>query len=233
MSRLGLQIDKAQLADLYASLDGITSRKAIAAAINRTLTTGRARVARKIGEEITLGVSEIKKVIDTQRADSGVKGAGTVVRGANLYGAFVLTQKPVKLEKYKFTFRPTPKNAERLRKRNPNSKKLQTGITVTVRRGKPGDRLPESFLIGGRIFRRAHASDPAISLSALAGDNKIGPSGRVHRLPIKRRMGPSPMRIVENAPGVADGILADLGPVLEKNLASQMDRFLRPRAPRE
>jgi hypothetical protein len=99
----------------------------------------------------------------------------------------------------------------------PGTRQAPAGVSVQVRKGK------REVLSGTFIATMKSGHRGVFERRRLAGAKRAG------RLPIKERMGPTPMETFNRAPGVAQEVLAELGPTLEKNLASQVDRLLQRR----
>lgn len=93
------------------------------------------------------------------------------------------------------------------------------GVTVQVRKGAARERFPDSFITtmaSGHtgVFRRRRKG-----------------KGRVPRLPIDERMGPTVHGVVTGAPGLLDAELRTAMDDLGVQLESQVDRLLKRRKP--
>lgn len=201
-----LSPDAATFAAVQTELASIANgaNKAFATAINRTLTTVRSRVAKRLAKTINLPAGNastpdegtVSGFIDVQKASSGGTGGA-----ANLEGAVSITGKPISL----MLFKPTPSQ--------PGPTRV-AGVSVLTRRGKARELLKHTFVAR---MKSGHTG----VFERMGRGNK-----RVRRLRIQERFGPTPYGVFENAPGIAEEILADAGDVLEKNILSQVDRLL-------
>lgn len=196
-----------RIASLVDELAGIRNGvpKAVTAAVNRTLTTGRSIVVKRLAQELALKQKHIREAIALRKATF-----------ETLAGAIVLSRKPIPL----IEFAPKPAQpvtdyAARMKLR---------GVSVKVRRGKPRETLKGTFVA------RMKSGHVGVFERSFKGGSIGGK--RVGRLKLaKERTGPTPQGVFERAPGVAADVLGQLGPVLEKNLASQVDRLLQRKKP--
>ena len=177
------------------------AKRAMQAAISRTVTTGRALIARDIVKAVRLKVSEVKDLITVKR------GGYTKPEGS-----ITITRRAKSLIDYL-----SPAQRERLGKARPRG-----GLKVSVRKrasGKYGVRetLPKGFVARGKggnvhVFERV---------------------GR-KRLPVRKLRGPTAIGVFAHAKGetaatIVRDVELELEKVLEKNLMSQVDRFLMRR----
>jgi hypothetical protein len=185
-----VSISEAQRAELADVLAGVKNgaAKASAAAINRTLTTGRSRIVRRVRAEVNIKAKDAREAVRIRKATA----AGTPE------GFIVLSKRPIPL--YDFGAKPGKR-----------------GVSVKVRKRAGREVLRGTFVAA---MRSGHKG---VFERKLVG----GPGGRrVGRLPIVERHGPSLLGVFTGAPGVAAEELAAIGDVLQKNLASQVDRLL-------
>ena len=202
MPDLIIKVDSAQQEDLEQTLKGIPMGvgKAQAAAINRTMKHVRAVAARKIKQHINLPIARIKEAIDAdKRRATPAKPVGTV----------------------RFSHKPVPLIDYGAQDKRPG------GVTVTAQRDK-----------GRQTFRHAFiATMPAGKTAGHRGVFERLP-GTLHRTikgnwigritdKIKELFGPSVEGTFEKAPGIVNETLADAGPFLAAQLASQVNRLLK------
>lgn len=221
-SRL-VTINPKQLADATALFDnaGKNLPKALQRAITVTLvgSSGGGGAVKmfsdRVKDTINLPVKEIKKQVAVKKPSY-----------TRLVGVISMSHKAVPLIKYMSAAQVRRASQLKINKTGKQtrfrSQRIANSVKVRVRKGGATEIFPESFVERSKktgklnIFRRI-----------------MGPGGkRVKRYPIKHRMGPTAAGILANAPGegaatILDEITRDLGPVLQKNVASQMDRLLR------
>lgn len=206
MPTINVKPDPQTLAAVQVELAEIANgaNKAVSAAINRTLTTGRSRITRRLKKEINLPAGNAKdpqdgtisKFLKIRKASDG--GGGGV---ANLEGQIIITREPLSL----MLFKPSPNT--------PGPTKV-AGVSVKTRTGKAKELLRHTFV--------AKMKSGHVGVFERQGrGNK-----RVKRLKIQERFGPTPLAVFEKAPGIAEETLSELGDVLEKNINSQVDRLL-------
>lgn len=224
--RVSIGFSTAQLAKIEGLLGpfsrGSDSSKALQAAVSRTVTTGVALIARRLGAEVNLKIADIKATI-TSRRGSYDKPAGliTVTRKTTWLGNFLSGAQR--------------KSAARRLAGNLGAKVRRRGggVTVKVRKrasGKYGttQTFPHAFIavmpktthLG--IFRRVGVKRPMKSGRY---------AGKVREV-IARMRGPSALGVFLNAQGQqgADTIISEvtgtLADTLQKNYESQISRFL-------
>lgn len=218
-SRL-VTIDPKQIADVQALCDNFSARKvnvALQSAISRTLTTGRALIARRVADTVNLKIADIKAQVAVTKPSFN-----------RLVGALSMKRKPVPLVKYMSAGQivRVKKLAEKRRKGGEKARFMPSGIAVRVRKNGAVEKFPTSFIANMKsghvgIFRRRRAIGPA---------TKNGGVPRVRRLPIDERYGPTVVGVLANAPGngaqtILDEVVNELGAVLQKNVASQVSRL--------
>lgn len=171
------------------------------AAVSRTITTGTTLIARRIKEEINLPIAKIKQAIDSKRGSfEKPEGVIIITRRATWLADFAGAQ--FRSAKGKKRRRAPLKIRVRLK---PSG---SYGTVQIIDRAFLGV-VPRSTKPG--VFQRAGKS----------------------RLPLKRLRGPSALGIFMNVHGeggaktILEESVRNLGEVLEKNLNSQIDRFLK------
>jgi hypothetical protein len=186
---ISITLNDAQRKAVQQMLVGIKNglERAMPPAINRTISTGRTRIVRRIGNEIALRAKTIREAFTLGKASR-----------AKPVGLIRIRRKPVPLVEF-------------------NPRQTLAGVTVKVRKKEARQLLRSTFL---GVMASGH--------EGVFERRREGP-GRVPRLPIDERMGPTVLGVFEGAPGVAADELAQLGEVLEKNVLSQVDRLLARR----
>jgi hypothetical protein len=213
---LKLGIDKTRREEVQRLLGGLAGRGkfsaadvAMQAAVSRTITTGRKLVRDAISAEVKLRAADINSVIDIQR--------GSYEKPE---GAITVTRRGIPLIKYL----TSAQNAAINRRIAKNVKgRFQLGrLKISTRRRAQGGYLDAESL--------PHAFIAVMPNNAHRG---IFQRRGKTRVPLKRLYGPTPLGVFMNAVGKAGGktiledTLNELGEVLEKNLLSQIDRFLK------
>jgi hypothetical protein len=210
---------------LGAGLKG-AGNQAAQAAVSRTITTGRALIARRIGEEVYLRIGDIKKTISVKRGSF-----------KDPTGEIRLTRRASWLSQFASSHQRSA--AARKIGRGLFSKvRPAGGITVKVRKN-PTSKYPAT-----ETFRHAFwAVTPHsmhLGIFERVGLKRAMKSGRYQgqvREVMRRRKGPSALGVFLNARGeggaatVAEEVTQKMSDALEKNLASQIDRFLNPAKP--
>lgn len=205
-------VNAQQLAELEKILGGgkrdSLARRAAQAAISRTITTGRAWISRRVAEEVKLRIGDIKAQLDVKRSSYD-----------KLEGSIVFRKKATWLSQYL------------------TSSRLRTGwkrggVRVSVRRrSQPeyptNETLPHAFVSSG-------ADSRPVGIFERIGLKSVMRSGRYKgklREVIRRKPGPSALGVFVHAHGQgAETVLAEtlkeLNAVFDKNLRSQINRFL-------
>jgi len=174
------------------------------------ITNGLSRVmVGAINKTLLTGRSRIVKRIGQEielkqkviRESVGIRRAKG---GESPQGAITFSRKAIPLIK----FSPQPKL--------PGKGKGRTGVTVKVRKGK-------RETLRGTFVARMKSGHIGVF------ERKGRGAARVKRGPIVERYGPTVLGVFDGAPGVAAEEIAALGPVLMKNIASQVDRLLARR----
>jgi hypothetical protein len=213
-------IDQKQIADLQAMLGNFSARKfnvAMQAAISRTLDPTAVKMfSDRVKDTINLPVRDIKKQVSVKLPSF-----------EKLVGSITMSKKPVPLTKY------MGKAAVRSAFRRQLKKGVgpSGGLTFKVRKNGPVEVAPFAFVTVAKkgyvgVFQRIR------NKGGQAKNIRSVNSGLlVRRFPIRLRMGPTAMGVLKNAPGkgaptILDEIQKALGPVLQKNIASQIDRLL-------
>lgn len=196
--------DKKAFRRLEHALKGVKNgfERAAVSAINRTLTTGRSRIAKRVGDELKIR----RKALLQQRRSRQVMRLDKATR-SRISGAIKLTRVPIPLIEFASAANRVP-TVEKKRRKPP---------VVQVRKGGQKERLSNAFVA------RMPSGHVGIFERKKQGDS------RSRRLPIEERYGPSLLGVFENQPGLSRGVLDDIGEVLEKNIDSQIDRFLQKR----
>lgn len=142
MAQLGIvQIDPAQIREVTLMCDGIKNgwERVFQGAISRTLTTGRARVARRISETVNLKIRDIKQQIVLKKPSY-----------KRLVGYISMSRQAVPLIKYMSSGQLRRAKTLRLKKKKNQRKFRQVrasgGVTVRVRKGGAPEKFPESFV---------------------------------------------------------------------------------------
>jgi hypothetical protein len=207
-----ISVSDEQLATLQAALPPKQVRSALFQAVKRTTKTGATQVNRRVRAEIN---------ISKKYADRAIRVFDP--KGDNPVGVISISRKPIPL----IAYRPRV------------SKKA--GVRATISKNKPPVVYRHAFKATvktkgtddqhegheGIFFRTRHLPTKGKN----AGKGKLTPRGFAGRLAIKEAMGPSVLSVFGEAgtTRVASEELAKLHDVLQKNLDSQMDRFLNRR----
>lgn len=212
-------IDPAQIADVQKMLGGLSIywRPAMQAAISRTLKpTAVKAFADRVKDTINLKVSDIKAQVSVKLPSF-----------SKLEGVITMSRKPVPLIKYMSVAQITRAHALKLKKKGKQTRfranRVSSGVMVRVRKNAPVEAYPHAFVErskkGGWIglFQRIRST---------GGKNPL-----VRRYPIRTLQGPTAAGVLASAPGkgaptIIDEIQKDMGPVLQKNVASQIQRLL-------
>jgi hypothetical protein len=180
-------------------LSGADARDALSSAVRKTAATAKVRLARIIGEELALPQAAIKKQIIAQRVAKGDLTA-------------TLTLKRVKIPIIKFGARALSRG----------------GVSVRVSRKKGIEHRLHWF-----IARMPTGHEGVFTRDTGKPPRRVEreKNGRKYtsQLPIREVLGPTPLGVFTASPGIADKALKEIGGVLEKNVQSQIDRFMRPR----
>lgn len=213
-------IDPKQMADVQKTLGGLAIywRPMMQAAISRTLKpTAVKSFSDRVKDTINLKVSDIKGLISVKLPSF-----------SRLEGTITMSKKPVPLLKYMSMAQMRRAHTLRLKKKGKQTRfrtsRVGGGVTVRIYKNKPAEVYAHAFVErstkGGwmGLFHR-HRS-------------KGGKNPLVPRMPIRLMQGPTAKGVLRNAPGhgaptILDEIKESLGPVLQKNVASQIDRLLR------
>lgn len=224
MFSVSVSIDPKQLADVRSLLDERQFKRAMQAAVSRTVTTGTALIARRIGEEVKLKIGDIKKTITSKRG-SYDKPVGSIT---------IQKDKAVWLTQFMTAAQATPK----IKRKGEGfvQKQRKGGIRVSVRR-KPTPKYPTTEVHPHAFL--AHAIAPKAGAFERFGPKKLMTKGAYKgkmRQQIRRKRGPTPFGVFVNARGeqgaktVLEEATKTLSATLAKNLDSQLSRFLNPRA---
>lgn len=198
-------INNAQFARAAALLDPVAMAIASQAAVSDTIRTGRALVARRIGEKIALPIGEIKKQIDVKRGSF-----------RDPTGIISIRRVPVPA----ILFKPT---------------QTRRGVTVRMWKGGKRELLRGAFLhtVGAKTGgKTSTARKLKVSRGGrdIVAERKGTQGNRVPRTPLVQRYGPAVITGVtgnKGHRGAQEAITVDLSETLTKNMASQIDRFLR------
>lgn len=196
-----VSINSQQWHDLHRFLASRPQRipRAAASAINRTVATGATRIRRELARMIKMPVRQFGKRVKPIKTDSEqLSGA---IRLYNFNIPLIKTRvTPVKGGSY-----PLEKKADPIALANgPFKATMKSGHTGWYVRYGPKRMIDPSKMT----------------------DKSLQRYGTKLRQPIKQVFAPAPRKLWEESPGVAAAILSDLGDVLEKNVQSQIDRFL-------
>lgn len=193
MSGISVQIrmDTSPLTQLADQVGRVRFAAASQQAMTETLRTGRASIARQIGDVVNLRIRDIKSTIHAKSTGGFAEPAGSIV----------VSREAVPLYKYLTT-------AQADRAYNA-SVRGGRGVRVRVRKNAPIEVRKESFV---RVMRSGHVG---VYRRVRQGD------GRVARLPIKERFGPTAVGVFANARG-ADGTQT----ILEAAVADLADQLI-------
>ena len=198
-----------QLARLEADLAHVRdgAKRALSAAINDTLRSGRTQLTRRMREHLNLKAGDVRDRIQITKRPSGT----------DLEGVLRLDYQAVRLQ----LFRPRA------------SKK--GGVIVTTTKADVGQRFRHYFsarMASGHVgvFRRVPGS-PKVrpQRGRYAGAMfKRGPKKgqAILRQQIQETFGPSVLAAFEKAPNLADEALAELGETFEARLNSKIQWLL-------
>lgn len=210
----------AQLRALYGDEKRGVAARAIQAAVSRTVVTGVALIARRIGEEVNLPIADIKASIYSRRGsfDDPV-GVISVERSKTVWLSQFLTagQRSTVAKKFASNIKQklTPRGGVRVRVRKKLGVELVPRAFLAV--------TPHSGHIG--IFERV-------------GEKRAMKSGRYAgkiREVIRRRRGPTPFSVFLNAAGegvsgtMVEEVHVKLKEAMQKNIRSQIARALAGR----
>ena len=169
MSILEVKIDKRQIEKIQRELAGVKGgmAKTMPAAINKTLTTARAIVARRIKEHVNLKIGTIKKHMSKSKATrSRFSGKIFTDRSAAIripliyYGAKQLKSGDVS---YKVSNAEGRKKIQYDGQRNPVFiATMPNGKRGVFKRVGPGKRLPITELKGPSLTRAANTASKQI-----------------------------------------------------------------------
>jgi hypothetical protein len=205
-----IHIDQAKLAELWEILGPNNFRRAATGAINKTIATGKAKITDRIFATLNVKRKAISDVITLKRATQ-----------AELEGKITITGKSIRITDYK------------------GVKLGGGGVTAQFRLDRPPLQFKHAFQAimkanggshTGIFFRTTHLPTKGPNM----GKGKLTPQGFAGRLSISELRGPSVLSMLQTssasgaglATAIAEEEIAKLGVVLEKNIASQVDRFL-------
>lgn len=213
-----ITIDQKSLADLQAMLgNGKNFPKAMQAAISRTLDPTAVKMfSDRVKDTINLPVREIKKQVTVKKPSY-----------TNLVGTISMSRKPVPLTKYmgqaavRATFRRQLKKGVA----------KAGGLRFRVRKGEPMETAPYAFVTVAKkgyvgVFQRIRNKGGKVkNIRSVSSGLLVG------RKPIRLRQGPTAVGVLAQAKGkgaatIIDEIQRDIGPVLQKNILSQVSRLL-------
>lgn len=201
--------------------------RAMQAAVSRTVTTGAARIARRVGEEVRLPIRDIKASILTKKG-SFERPVGVIA--INKFKATWLSQF---LSSSQRQIKTRQVSEGIYIQRRPNG-----GVRVRVRK-KPTPKYPIAERLPHAFVQKMPAGP--VGIFERTGVKAVMQSGRFRgkiREKIRRRRGPTPLGVFVNARGeagartVLEETVKDLGAVLQKNIESQISRFLAGREAR-
>lgn len=207
-----IEVSEAQRLELEAVLSPAQVRRALFQAVKRTTNTGRTQVNRRVREEINITKKYADRAI-TSRDPAGDNPVGTIT----------ISRLPIPLIAYR------PRFSKR------------AGVRVTVSKRKPPIVFRHAFQATVRTAGTEGTHEGHLGAFARTrhlptkgpnvGKGKLTPRGFAGRFAIKELMGPSVLSVLGEAgtTKVAQEELAKLHDVLEKNVRSQMDRFLNRR----
>lgn len=230
MSRISVNFDQRQFAEAKALLDGLSGRNGFSAfqvgaqaAISKTITFGKAQIARVIGQEVKLPIGEIKKLISSGRGSY-----------RDPSGWITLTRKPVKLIRYmsaKHRGAVANRFAGNIRRRPPAG-----GLKISVRKRSQGGYTTREVL--PHAFFAVTPKSQHLGIFVRTGEKRVMKMGRYEgkvREVIKNLQGPTALGVFVGAKGrgaaatLMDEVGEDMKAVLSKNLDSQIHRFLKTR----
>ncbi len=223
---VSFKIDEEALNSIERTIGRRKTAVAFQAAISRTITTGVALIARRIGEEVNLKISDIKKTITAKRG-SFDKPSGSIDldKGKAVWLAQFLTTaqkrgKLVSLGGGKF------KQSQAL-----------GGVKVKVRK-KPTSKYPVSENLP-HAFVESMPRTSYIGVFQRTGIKRAMKSGRYKgkiKEVIRRMRGPAPISVFLHARGengsdtIVEEVQARLATEFQKNFASQVERMVNPRS---
>jgi hypothetical protein len=189
------------------------------AAINRSLTTVSSRVIKRIADVINLRQKDIRDSITIRKASYD-----------ELVGTIEINRVPIPM----FDFIGTRETSK--------------GVSVQVLRNGPRELLTTTFFAtmdSGHIgvFERERIGNIVSGLGILAYriglthryrvTTRTNGGGRVPRLPIFERFGPTITAVLTNGPEILAEEQAAAGEILQKNMMSQLQRRLAQNSPAE
>lgn len=176
--------------------------RAQVSAINRSLKTGATAFNRRIRSELMLPKSFVDRLIRVTKANySNIAGTIEIKRGARYDAPGIPLGKFGQIR--------TRVGGVSLKVRKSGKREFIRGaFLATMRSGRAG------------IWNRVRQIKPTTR-------SRRGPRGQ--ELPIFERFGPTLTGYLDNAPGVLQAELDQLGATLSKNAASQIRRFLAKR----
>lgn len=202
MADIIIQLNEAQWNELFRYLGSVPKNidRAAATAINRTVATGATRIRRDLARLIKMPVRKFGNRVKAMKTDRDeLRGA---IRIYNFNIPLIKTGVvPVKGGSY-----PLEKKTEPVALANGPFK-------ATMRSGHTG-----WFVRYGR--------KRLLDVTKMTDKSRLRYGAKL-RQPIKQVFAPAPRKLWEESPGVAAAALADINEVLEKNLQSQIDRFLK------
>ncbi len=224
-----VSVDTSTISSLTEQFGPAKTAVLLQRAVSKTIKpTGIALIARRIGEQVNLKIGDIKKTIDSKLGSYKKPEGSITVSRTNLVWLSQFATQGQRVRTWMKLQAGTLKRRGGLK---------GGGVLVKVRKiATPlypvAERHPSSFWQVVRpgtpigIFERTGVKRPMKS-----GRHK----GKVREV-IHRQRGPTPLGVFLNAKGEAgaktiiDEVCATLVDVLQKNLSSQVDRFLAKRA---
>jgi hypothetical protein len=220
-------VDSSAFAEAKALLDPVGYVIAAQAAIGRTLVTGVAATARIVGRTLNLKIGDIKETIRTDKPSFD-----------KLEGSIAVDRKPVPLGEFPST--QTKRGVSVKVWKDGGREVLKSTFKATMSTGHQGvfERLrgaagtidatnsPSKFVIGGK-GGKLYIKLPEGSRNRDYA--RAAPSGRVWRLPIVERFGPTVVGAITGSKshaGAEETIAVDLSATLQKNINSQINRVL-------
>lgn len=206
---VSIQVSDEAIQWLKGALPAKQVRQALFQAVKRTTKTGATQINRRVRAEIN---------ISKKYADRAIRVFDP--KGDNPVGVVSISRRSIPL----IAYRP------RVSKRG--------GVRVTIGKGKPAVVFRHAFKATVRTKGEAGVHDGHEGIFGRtrhlptkgrnAGKGKLTPRGFAGRLAIKEAMGPSVLSVLgeQGTTRVAQEELAKLHDVLQKNLDSQVNRFL-------
>lgn len=218
MLRFTVGIPDDQVKHLEATLGTATAKRAMYQAVLRTTRAGTGIVQRCVKERMMLDQKYIKRVVRSE-----VKGGDLTTEGA-----IIIENEPIPLIAY-----------------GDRTAGQQGGVTVIISKNRLPLYLRHAFIatVGkGRhkgIFFRAKGRDRSAGTEKQYNTRnffnerykeggRLTKTGYARRLPIEEQYGPSVVDVFGEGElkTIGETILADVQQTLQKNIQSQMDRFM-------